>query len=351
MGDLTAMVLCAGLGTRLRPLTAVLPKPAAPVCGAPLIRWTLSLLGNAGVERVVVNTHHLPEAMARAVRETGREIALPVALSHEPVIAGTGGALREARALLAGSDTLVLVNGDVLFDLDLEAALRAHRSSGALATLVLLPMPAGATHPALELDRGGAVRCLDRGPLGKFGPGGEELTPWRFSGVHILSPALLNRIPAAPFEVDVNRDVYPPLMASGAVRGHVVDGYWNDLGTPGRYLAANRDVLTGRVPYARFGGATPWPVPADLAPLCRAGDARVQHGARLVGPSWLGRDARIAAGAEVGPEAVVCAGAVVPDGAVVRRAVVWPGTVLRPGEVVEDAVAAGEYRVKALPDP
>jgi mannose-1-phosphate guanylyltransferase len=243
----------------------------------------------------------------------------------------------------------VLVNGDVLFDVDLAAAVDAHRASGALATLVLLPMPHGAGVPqgAIELDAGGAVRRLDRGAAGRFGPGGEGLTRWHFSGVHVVSPALLERIPAQPFEVDVIRDVYAPLMASGSIRGLAAEGYWNDLGTPAAYLAANLDVLTGRVPYARFGGATPWPVPAEITPWVRAGDARVQHDARLLAPSWLGREAEIATGAEVGPEAVIGAGAVIPDGAVVRRAVVWPGTVLRPGEVVEDAIAAGEFRVPA----
>jgi len=348
MGDLTALVLCAGLGTRLRPLTAILPKPAVPLCGFPLIRWTLALLGNAGVSRAVVNTHHLPEEMAAAAREAGRQLGVPVAISHEPVIAGTGGALREARGLLADAELILLLNGDVLFDVDLEAVLQAHRASGALATMVLLPMPAGAAHGAVEVDAGGAVRRIDRGAAGSFGPGGVGLTRRHFSGLHVVSPALLDNVPATPFEVDVNSQVYPPLMASGQIRGHLVDGYWNDLGTPERYVAANRDVLTGRLPYPRFGGATPWPVPADLAPLMRAGDARVQHGARLIGPSWLGRDARISAGAEIGPEAVVCDGAVVPDGAVVRRAVVWPGTVLAPGEVVEDGIAAGSERVSGL---
>src|SRR5512140_4000453 len=129
MGDLAAMVLSAGLGTRLRPLTDLLPKPAAPLCDVPLVAWTLALLRGAGVHRAVVNTHHLPEEMGAAARAAGHALGMAVEVSHEPVIAGTGGALREARALLGGADPIVLVNGDVLFDLDLGAALAAHRSS------------------------------------------------------------------------------------------------------------------------------------------------------------------------------------------------------------------------------
>ncbi len=322
---LAGMVLCAGLGTRLRPLTERVPKPAVPVCGVPLIRWNLALLAGAGAARAVVNVHHLAGAMAGAAEEAARTLRLPLAVSREPVIAGTGGALREARALLAGADLVVVVNGDIHFDLDLGAALAAHRASRALATMVLLPMPAGARYAAVEVDGGGAVRRI----AGAFGPGGAGLTPWHFSGVHVISAALLDRVPAEPFEVDVNRHVYPPLMGAGLVRGWVATGYWNDLGTPARYLRANLDVLAGRVAPARFPGIEPL---ADLLPS--AGSA-VARSARVLGAARI-RDA------------VVGEGCLVPAGAVVERAVLWDGTALAAGEQVVDAIAAGELRVSAV---
>jgi mannose-1-phosphate guanylyltransferase len=344
MGELTAMVLCAGLGTRLRPLTDRLPKPAAPLCDVPLVAWTLALLRGAGVRRAVVNVHHLPVEMAAAALAAGGALGVAVQISREPVIAGTGGALREARALLGGADPLLLVNGDVLFDLDLRAALEAHAGSGALATMVLLPMPAGASYASVELDAGGAVRRI----AGAFGPGGPALTPWHFSGVHVLAPEILDRVPAEPFAADVNRHVYPPLMDGGRIRGVVASGYWNDLGTPARYLEATADVLGGRVPLLRFAGAEPLSTAAERAPGVRTGAAaEIAPGARVAGPSYLGPGARVDPGAEVGPGAVVGAGVRVPRGAVVRRAAVWPGTALGPGERVEDAVAAGELRVVA----
>jgi mannose-1-phosphate guanylyltransferase len=344
MGDLAAMVLCAGLGTRLRPLTDQLPKPAVPLCDVPLLAWTLALLRGAGVRRAVVNTHHLPREMAAAAGAAGRSLGMAVEISHEPVIAGTGGALREARALLAEADPLVLVNGDVLFDVDLGAALAAHRSTRALATMVLLPMPAGARYASVEVDAGGAVRRI----AGAFGPGGGALTPWHFSGVHLLAPELLDHVPAEPFEADVNRHVYPPLMAGGRIRAYLAAGYWNDLGTPARYLEAVRDALDGRVPLLRFAGAEPLSAAAEPAPGVRAGQgAEIARGSRVAGPCYLGPGARIEPGAEVGPGAVIGGGVVVPGGAVVRRAVVWPGTVLAPGEQVLEVVAAGELRVGA----
>jgi mannose-1-phosphate guanylyltransferase len=344
MGDVVGMVLCAGLGTRLRPLTNRVPKPAIPVAGLPLVRYAFALLAGAGVRRAIVNVHHLPREMADAAEAAARALGIELAVSEEPVIAGTGGALREAAAHLAGAEAVVLVNGDVLFDVDLAAALADHRGSGALATMVLLPMPEGARYAAVELDGRGAVRRI----AGVFGPGGEGLSPWHFSGVHVLSPALLARVPAVPFECDINRHVYPPLMASGAVRGRVVGGYWNDLGTPARYLEATADLLRGEVPLARFPGADPFAGTRELAPGVRAAPSvRIDAGARLAGPSLLLDGASVAASASVGPGVVLGAGACVPARAAVSDAIVWEGTALAPGESLERAIAAGAERVPA----
>jgi mannose-1-phosphate guanylyltransferase len=187
-------------------------------------------------------------------------------------------------------------------------------------------MPPGATYATVDVDAGGAVRRI----AGKFGPGGAGLTPWHFSGVHVLSPALLARVPDAPFECDVNRHVYPPLMASGAVRGHLAGGYWNDLGTPARYLEASRDVLLGRVPVGRFARVDPLSASHELAEGVRVGrGATFGDGARLVAPCFVG------------------AGAHVPAGALVEDAVLWDGTALAPGERVVHAIAAGTERVPA----
>ena len=346
--ETAGMVLCAGLGTRLRPLTTRVPKPAVPVCGVPLVRWTLALLAVAGVRRVAVNLHHLPDAMAAVAEGAARDAGIALTLSHEPVIAGTGGALREARRALAGADAIVLVNGDVLFDVDLAAALAAHRASGALATMVLMPMPRGARYAAVETDASGAVRRI----AGAFGPGGGGLEAWHFTGVHVLAPEILDRIPAAPFELDINRHVYPPLMAEGLVRSRVVSGYWNDLGTPARYLQANEDVLAGRVPRSRFHGVDPF---ADLDLFAEPGvwmgeGAHVDGGAALHAPAVVGSGARVEAGATVGPFAIVGARSVIGAGARVVHAVVWSDTVLRPGEEVVGAVAAGGDRVPAGAD-
>ena len=336
------MVLCAGLGTRLRPLTERVPKPAVPVCGLPLVRYALALLAGAGARRAVVNVHHLPEVMASIAEAAARALGLELTVSREPLIAGTGGALREARRALEGAGAIAVVNGDVLFDLDLRRAVADHRRSGALATMVLATMPAGGKYAAVEADAGGAVRRI----AGRFGPGGEALTPWHFTGVHVLAPALLDRVPGEPFELDVNRHVYPPLMAAGLVRAHVAGGYWNDLGTPERYLAVHRDLLAGRVPLDRFAGADPYAGLDHRGSGIRvAPSARVEAGAVLRQPVLVCDESWIEAGATVGPEAVVGPRCRVPAGARVASAVLWEGTSLEPGEEVVEVIADGRCRV------
>lgn len=336
------MVLAAGLGTRLRPLTGLLPKPAVPVAGLPLVQYAFARLARGGVRRAAVNTHHLPREMEGAARGAARATGIEVSVSEEPVIAGTGGALREARGLLAGAELVVLWNGDVLFDLDLAPLLDAHRRGGAAATMVLAPMPEGSGYAAVEVDPGMAVRRI----AGR-GPGGEELTPLHFTGVHLLSPEILDRVPEEPFECDINRHVYPPLLASGRVRGLVAPGYWNDLGTPARYLAANLDLLSGRAG-AALPAADPRSGLEEREPgVFLAGGARVEAGSVLLAPVLVGEGTRVCAGAAVGPCAVLGSRCLVERGAEVARAVVWDGTAVRAGERLVDAVAARDLRVPA----
>jgi mannose-1-phosphate guanylyltransferase len=347
-GDLVGMVLAAGLGTRLRPLTGRLPKPAVPVCGLPLVQYAFARMAAAGARRAVVNTHHLAPEMEGAARRAARATGLDLEVSHEPEIAGTGGALREAARRLEGAAAVALWNGDVLFDLDLRPVVEGHLASGALATMVLAPMPAGASYASVEVDGEGRVRRI-----AGHGPGGPGLRSLHFTGVHVLSPALLAAVPSHPFACDVNRHVYPPLLAAGRVRGVVAGGWWDDLGTPERYLRANLDLLAGRARLAPLPGADP------LAGLSSAGPANawVAPGAWLdadvamEGPVLIGRGARVEARACLGPGAVLGEGVTVGRGATVRRAVVWDATEIAPGETVEDAVAAGPLRVGAAAGP
>src|SRR5260370_6769258 len=165
------MILCAGRGTRLRPLTERWPKAAIPVLGQPLLRYGVAALKRAGVSALGVNTHHLAEAMEAVASAECARAGLRLEVSREPTIQGTAGGIRGMRRFLQDDHFLVL-NGDVLFPLELKVLAQSHRQSGALATMVLIPMPAGGRHGA-----GQAGGSSLGGRRARCRPGGAFLLP------------------------------------------------------------------------------------------------------------------------------------------------------------------------------
>jgi mannose-1-phosphate guanylyltransferase len=335
------MLLCAGFGTRLRPLTDTVPKPLMPLCGVPLLRYNFALLKNAGIREIVINTHHLGKAMERGALDIARQLGIDLQISREEKqILGTGGGVRRAQKLL-GDGTFFLLNGDMIFDVDLPAALAAHRAAGAEATMVLAAYPRGATYGAVEVDPRMNVRRI----AGRGAPADPSLIKTHFTGVHVLEPALVARLPADG-ESDINRIAYVRAIHDGAVvHGFMQNGYWGDLGAPRSLLQANLDVLERKVSLARFQpDANPFQGCAALAPgVFVHSTSRVE--APLRGPVLIQAGATVAAGASVGPDAVIGAGAQVDGGAQVERAVVWEGTHVAAGERVVDQIAAPRVRV------
>jgi mannose-1-phosphate guanylyltransferase len=336
-----AMILCAGLGTRLRPLTERWPKPALPFLGQPLLRYHLAVLKAAGVTAVGINTHHLPEVMAATARAECERARLPLHVVHEPVIQGTGGGIRGLRDFLSDSDFIVF-NGDILFPVDLRPVVAAHRNSGAAATMVLMPMPPDEKYAAVEMDPEREVRRI-----AAYGPGGTGLSPWHFTGVHVMSPRVFDFMSAEGPE-DINREVYVRLMQAGlTIRGEVVQAYWSDLGTPSRYLSTVRDVLFGHVPLEGLGPASPFTsVPRGQGNFWAHPNARL-GAAKVAGPAYFGPGCELADGARIGSAVAVGEGARVGDGARLNRVAVFEDTEVAPGEELVEVLAWGSHRVPA----
>lgn len=220
-----AMVLCAGLGTRLRPLTGQLPKPLVPIGGRPVLAHVAAQLQAAGVGRMVVNTHHRPERFEPSVLG-GLEMAVQVV--HEPEILGTAGGVGNAEQQLGPGDVLVW-NGDILAEADLRALWVSHRQSGALATLAV--HPSGSVEGTVGLDRAGRVARL-RGE--RYG---EEHQAVDFVGIQLLSAELRARLPRSGCLVG---DLYQPALRAGdRIHTAAVVRRWRDVGSVAAYLEAN----------------------------------------------------------------------------------------------------------------
>jgi NDP-sugar pyrophosphorylase family protein len=237
-----AMVLAAGLGTRMKPLSSLLPKPALPVVNRPLIVHCLEHLASHGVTFAVINTHHLADQLEQAVSRHLPE-GLEVKFSRENAILGTAGGLKKA-AREFRHDTFYLVNSDSLTDADLTSAAAAHAASGRAATMVVMPHEPGSGYRPVEVV-GDDSRPTQRvsGIAGRRWGGG-DLAPRTFIGIHLLEPSVLDSIPAdAP--CDINAEVYPRMLDKDpeAVGAWLHAGWWFEAGGPERYLDLNLQML------------------------------------------------------------------------------------------------------------
>jgi NDP-sugar pyrophosphorylase family protein len=306
-----AMILAAGYGERLWPLTADRTKPALPVLGKPLVGYVADYLAKHGIEEVVVNLHHQPESVRKALGDGG-QFGVRLQYVHEPVILGTSGALDNARELLEG-DTFVVVNGKLITDLDLKAALKTHREKKALATLLLRPNPKHERFSIVETRDGLVSRFA--GMPGPLSPESKSNPPLMFTGIQILESRIFDYIPRGVFS-DTVIEVYPQAMAKGErIVAHVAEGMWYELSTLQRYL----DI--------------------SLALLRRQGC-----------DTYAGRDPSIDEQAEV-HESVLWDNVTVEKGAHVRRAILGDGVRVLAGERVEDAAVVRAELVSGVTPP
>ncbi|MCM2270847.1 MAG: NDP-sugar synthase, partial [Thermoanaerobaculia bacterium] len=228
---LRALVLCAGRGERLRPLTREIPKPLLPVAGRPLVAWTLDRVAAAGADAAAINLHHLGDAVRAACGE--RHGRLPLRYSPEAELLGTGGALVPLAGWLAEARTVAVVNGDSLCRWPLDRMLRAHRASGAAATLLVHRTADPRRFGGGVAVEGERVVALRRGDLAWQAARTRRV----FAGAALLRPELLAGLPAGPS--DVVSGLYEPLLAAGETIAAVATARpWFDLGTPARYLEA-----------------------------------------------------------------------------------------------------------------
>lgn len=322
-----AMVLAAGEGVRMRPLTEERAKPALPLMNRPLLLHVLDFLARQGVEKAVVNLHHQPSTLTR-ILDAERPGRLNVTLSHEPVILGTGGGIRAALKHLDPDAPLLVANADSLCNADLEALASAHaraaEAHAAPATLTVKAREAGETYSPVHLDPQGRVSGI-----GDTGAAGEAVT---FIGLHVVSPEGLARIPeSAPS--DIVRHVYLPFLREGRRLGafrHA--GFWIEMGTPALYLRAHLRLLREPAFLSGLprgcGRVLPGPSPSWIGPGC-AGIEGAALEASVLGPGCvLGGEAAIvrsvlAAGIRVGnrariEDAVIGEGVGIPDGSTVR---------------------------------
>ena len=237
-----AMILAAGFGTRLFPLTIDRTKPAIPFLGKPLVGYVAEYVAKFGFKDVIVNLHHQPESVRKALGD-GSDFGVKIHYTYEePKILGTAGALDNARDLLK-DETFLIANGKIITDIDIEAALETHKKSGALATMVL--------KPNIKREHFSEVSVEDNRVTG-FGnfpdPNDSESVskaPYMFTGIHILEPRVFDYIPNGVYS-DIVPTLYSPAIKNGEIiSAHIADGKWFELSTIPRYLDITLQMLNG----------------------------------------------------------------------------------------------------------
>jgi mannose-1-phosphate guanylyltransferase len=324
-----AMVLAAGLGTRLRPITYEISKPMVPVLDRPVMAHILDLLSRHGIDEVIANLHHFPDPIREHFGDR-------IAYSFEEELLGTAGGVRGCREFF-GDEAFLVISGDALTDIDVGALAARHRESGGVATLSVKKVADTREYGVVLHDREGRITGFQEKPEPD-----EALSDLGNCGIYMLEPAIFDYFPERPF-VDWAQDVFPALLEHDVpFHIHEVREYWNDIGSLAELRQGTFDALRGelRLP---LGGR-------ETAPGVLVGeDVELPESAIVEGPAWIGRGAELGERVRLMGPVVVGDGARLGEGAQLRDTIVFPRTAVAAGSILIGAIAghAGSLRSPA----
>ena len=313
-----AMILAAGKGTRVRPITYTIPKPLIPILEKPVMEFLLELLRQHGFDQIMVNVSHLANEIENYFRD-GQKFGVQIAYSFEGRIVdgvlvgeaiGSAGGMRRIQDFSPFfDDTFVVLCGDALIDLDLSAAVKWHKSKGSIATVIMKSVPREevSSYGIVVTDESGRVKAFQEKPKVD-----EALSTNISTGIYIFEPEVLKYIPSGQ-TFDIGSELFPKLVQMGApFYGLVMDFEWVDIGKVPDYWHAIRGVLSGeiknvKVPahevrpgiYTGLNVAINWDKVDIKGPVYIGGMTRIEDGAKIVGPSMIGHNCCICGGATV----------------------------------------------------
>jgi mannose-1-phosphate guanylyltransferase len=323
-----AMVLAAGLGTRLRPLTYEITKPMVPVLDRPVMEHILDLLERHGFTQVIANLHYFPDTITGYFGDR-------VSYHHEPELLGTAGGVRACADFLAQGPFLV-ISGDALTDIDLTSLVARHREAGGIATLAVKQVPDTREFGVVLHDREGRVSGFQEKPDPE-----EALSDLGNCGIYVFEPQIFDYFPERPF-VDWATDVFPALLENDVpFYIHELHEYWNDIGSLGELRQGTFDALRGALKLPLAGSEqSPGVIVADSSQLPADAD--------VAGPVWVGEGVRVGAGVRLMGPVVLGEQAIVGAGAQLRETIVFPGTDVAAEAIVIGAIAGHSGILESL---
>ena len=312
--NLKAMILAAGFGSRLRPLSLNLPKPLFPVMNRPLLAHSIDILKSAGIVDIAINVHYQPEKIMQAFGQ-GEKLGVRLNYSVEEKILGTAGGIKAAQQYLDGGP-FVVINSDILVNIDLRKVLQFHKDKGSCLTLVVRQDSSPDSYDPIEIDEDGRVVHF-------IGASSMDLpdntSRVMFTGIQIMEPEIFDRIPVGQF-CGTAQDVFPQMIEEGLpVYGYLHQDYWIDTGVPDTYRQAHADALDGKIQLHHASSQNP-------------------EGPLIVPPAMIGENCRIAENAQIGPYAVLGNECNVRQGAVIEHSVCWDRVTLGIDSTVQRSI-------------
>lgn len=325
-----AMVLAAGLGKRLRPLTFELPKPMVPVLDRPVMAHIVDLLRRQGVDEIIANLHYFPDTIRGYF---GDELSY----RYEDALKGTAGGVQNC-ADFFGDEPFLVISGDALTDLDVARLEARHRAHGGIATLCVKKVPDTREYGVVLHDADGRITGFQEKP-----DPAEALSDLGNCGMYVFSPEIFDYFPKGQAEVDWAHDVFPALLEHDVPFFiHEIDEYWNDVGSLAELKSGTFDVLTGALQLEVRGD--------ELDEGLTVGAHSGLDGVAMIEPPvWIGDNVRIGAESRLMGPVVIGDGATIEDGALIRDSIVFPGTTVPAGAILIGAIAGAAGIIEALP--
>jgi len=325
------MVLAAGLGTRLRPLTYEITKPMVPVLDRPVMEHILDLLDRHSFEHVIANLHYFPDTIREHFGER-------LEYRYEPELLGTAGGVRGC-ADFFGDEAFLVISGDALTDIDLAALTARHRQSGGIATLAVKKVADTREFGVVLHDREGRITGFQEKPAPE-----EALSDLGNCGIYVFDPKIFDYFPERPF-VDWAQDVFPVLLENDVpFHIHEVREYWNDVGSLSELRQGTFDALSGELRLEMDG--------EEVSPgVIVAGDSPLKADTEIDGSAWIGRDVSIGPGVRLMGPVVLGQGVRIGERAQLRECIVLPGTEIEADSILIGAIAGHSGILQSLRRP
>jgi mannose-1-phosphate guanylyltransferase len=318
------MIMAAGIGTRLRPLTELVPKPMVPIVNRPALYHILRLLRRHGLKEVVINLHHLPDAITSYFGD-GSQLDMSISYSFEPQLLGTAGGVKQNSDFLAGG-TFLVMSGDSLTDVDLTGLIASHWRNGSVATLAVKEVEDPSLYGVVVADDDGRVVGFQEKPSRD-----EARSRLCNCGIYVFEPEILSHILPEQFD-DFGSRVFPALLHDRVpFHVHRISAYWSDVGNLGEYVRGNTDALERRVGVELPG--------AEIRPgLWVEEESEVPSSATFEVPVVIGRGSRLGAGVVIEGPSVIGDRCLIGDGCHLARVLILADTVIPAGTMIVDGV-------------